>query len=94
MTRFATAAGNGTSSAEGGVANVPLTDLGQLDLTQLIDDLANTNIAASALGPLVLAETVNRTGSYASIFYLLAVVVTGLALLAWLVTTPNQSTSA
>jgi predicted MFS family arabinose efflux permease len=51
-------------------------------------------VIASALGPLALAETVSRTGSYASIFYLLAVVVTGLALLAWFVTTPIQSTSA
>ena len=45
-------------------------------------------VIASALGPLVLAETVSRTGSYASIFYLLAVVVPMLALLAWFVTTP------
>jgi MFS family permease len=51
-------------------------------------------VIASALGPLALAETVSRTGSYASIFYLLAVVVTGLALLAWFVTTPIPSTSA
>ena len=45
-------------------------------------------VIASALGPLVLAETVSRTGSYASIFYLLTVVVLVLALLAWLVKTP------
>ena len=51
-------------------------------------------VIASALGPLILAETVSRTGSYASIFYLLAVLVTGLALLAWFVNTPIQSTSA
>ena len=42
-------------------------------------------VVASALGPLVLAETVSRTGSYASIFYLLAIVVTILAILAWFV---------
>jgi hypothetical protein len=57
VTRYATAnvASNGaaTSSAEGGVASVPLTDLGQLDLTELFDSLANTNVAASALGPLI-----------------------------------------
>jgi len=51
-------------------------------------------VIASALGPLVLAETVSRTGSYASIFYLLAVVVAVLALLAWFVNTPLQSKSA
>ena len=45
-------------------------------------------VVASALGPLVLAETVSRTGSYASIFYLLTVVVIVLALLAWFVKTP------
>ena len=45
-------------------------------------------VIASALGPLVLAETVSRTGSYASIFYLLTMVVLVLALLAWLVKTP------
>jgi len=45
-------------------------------------------VVASALGPLVLAETVSRTGSYATIFYLLTVVVTALALLAWFVKVP------
>jgi MFS family permease len=45
-------------------------------------------VIASALGPLVLAETVTRTGSYASIFYLLTVVVLVLALLAWVVKVP------
>ena len=45
-------------------------------------------VIASAVGPLVLAETVSRTGSYASIFYLLTVVVIVLALLAWFVKVP------
>ena len=45
-------------------------------------------VIASALGPLILAETVSRTGSYASIFYLLTVVVMVLALLAWIVKVP------
>ena len=45
-------------------------------------------VIASALGPLVLAETVSRTGSYASIFYLLTVLVIVLALLAWFVKVP------
>ena len=45
-------------------------------------------VIASALGPLVLAETVSRTGSYATIFYLLTVVVMVLALCAWLVKVP------
>ena len=46
-------------------------------------------VVASALGPLILAETVSRTGSYASIFYLLTVVVLLLALLAWFVKGPE-----
>ena len=45
-------------------------------------------VIASALGPLILAETVSRTGSYASIFYVLTVVVMVLATLAWLVKVP------
>jgi MFS family permease len=47
-------------------------------------------VVASALGPLILAETRNRTGSYASIFYLLTVVVVVLALLAWIVKSPAE----
>src|SRR5689334_1246328 len=45
-------------------------------------------VIASALGPLILAETVSRTGSYAAIFYLLTVVVLLLSLLAWFVKVP------
>ena len=48
-------------------------------------------VVASALGPLILAETVSRTGSYAAIFYLLTVVVIVLALLAWLVKIPGKT---
>ncbi|HEY0764024.1 MAG TPA: MFS transporter [Pyrinomonadaceae bacterium] len=47
-------------------------------------------VIASALGPLILAETVSRTGSYATIFYLLTVVVLVLAMLAWLVKVPPR----
>ena len=47
-------------------------------------------VIASALGPLVLAETVSRTGSYASIFYVLTLVVLVLALLAWIVRVPTE----
>ena len=48
-------------------------------------------VIASALGPLILAETVSRTGSYALIFYLLTIVVLVLALLAWLVKVPARA---
>lgn len=48
-------------------------------------------VVASAIGPLLLAECVTRTGSYAIMFYLLAVVVVILGLLAWFVTMPGES---
>ena len=48
-------------------------------------------VIASALGPLILAETVSRTGSYATIFYVLTLVVIVLALLAWFVKPPVAS---
>ena len=47
-------------------------------------------VIASALGPLLLAETVSRTGSYALIFYILTVVVTILAVSAWLIKMPKD----
>jgi MFS family permease len=45
-------------------------------------------VFASALGPLVLAETLKSTGSYNSIFYLLAVLTVALGLAAWFVAMP------
>ncbi len=48
-------------------------------------------VIASAIGPLLLAECVARTGSYATIFYLLTEVVLVLALSAWLVKLPQRS---
>jgi MFS family permease len=42
-------------------------------------------VIASAVGPLLLAECVTRTGSYAAVFYVLTFVVLVLALCAWLV---------
>jgi len=46
-------------------------------------------VIASAVGPLLLAECVTRTGSYAAMFYSLAAVVGGLAVGAWFVSVPN-----
>ena len=45
-------------------------------------------VIASAIGPLLLAECVTRTGSYAAMFYLLALVVLMLAVSAWIVKLP------
>jgi MFS family permease len=42
-------------------------------------------VVASAIGPLLLAECVTRTGSYAAMFYVLTVVVLVLAVSAWIV---------
>jgi len=46
-------------------------------------------VIASAIGPLLLAECVTRTGSYAAMFYLLALVVLLLAVSAWFVKIPQ-----
>jgi MFS family permease len=48
-------------------------------------------VVASAVGPLLLAECVTRTGSYAAMFYVLALFVVVLAILAWFVTLPPGS---
>ena len=45
-------------------------------------------VLASAVGPLLLAECVTRTGSYSTIFYLLTIIVLVLALAAWIVKPP------
>ena len=50
-------------------------------------------VVASAIGPLLLAECVSRTGSYAAMFYVLAVVVLMLGLCAWFVRVPGDSLS-
>jgi MFS family permease len=46
-------------------------------------------VLASAIGPLLLAECVTRTGSYAVIFYLLAGIVGALGLAAWFARVPS-----
>ena len=58
VTRNAIARSNSTSSAEGGIAGLPMNGqaplpLGQLDLTQIYTQLQNTPVAASALGPII-----------------------------------------
>lgn len=47
-------------------------------------------VIASAVGPLLLAECLTRTGSYAAIFYLLTLVVLVLAISAWFVKLPRE----
>ena len=50
-------------------------------------------VVASAVGPLLMAEGVARTGSYAAGFYLLAVIVVALGLSAWFVPVPVHSSA-
>ena len=50
-------------------------------------------VVASAVGPLLLAECVARTGSYAAMFYLLSLFVSALALCAWFVSVPSERVS-
>jgi MFS family permease len=50
-------------------------------------------VLASAVGPLLLAQTLKRTGSYDSIFYLLALIVAALGVSAWLVRPPSNKPS-
>jgi MFS family permease len=47
-------------------------------------------VLASAIGPLLLAQTLARTGSYDAIFYGLAVVVIALGISSWLVALPRR----
>lgn len=47
-------------------------------------------VLASAIGPLLLARTLEATGSYDSIFHLLAALVALLAVAAWLVPMPER----
>ena len=47
-------------------------------------------VLASAVGPLLLAECVTRTGSYAAMFYLLTLIVVVLGLSAWFIPLPPE----
>jgi hypothetical protein len=48
-------------------------------------------VLASAVGPLLLAETLQKTGSYDSIFHVLAAVVAMLAIGCWYVPLPQRA---
>jgi MFS family permease len=61
---------------------------GRSHLGQIQGAAQTLTVLASAIGPIILAQTFERTGSYASIFYLLAGVVLILGLSAWLVSLP------
>ncbi len=63
---------------------------GRAHLGKIQGAAQSLTVLASAVGPLLLAECVARTGSYATMFYLLAVVVAVLGAAAWFVT-PSRS---
>jgi MFS family permease len=65
---------------------------GRLHLGKIQGVAQALTVIASAVGPLLLAECVSRTGSYASIFYVLTIVVLLLAVLAWFVKMPLGNT--
>jgi MFS family permease len=50
-------------------------------------------VFASAVGPLLLAETLQRTGSYDSMFYGLAAIVIALGVGSWLVRLPSRDST-
>ena len=64
---------------------------GRRHLGQIQGSAQSLTVLASAVGPLILAECFERTGSYAFIFYLLAAVVILLGISAWFVSLPSQN---
>lgn len=61
---------------------------GRRNLGKIQGAAQTLTVVASAIGPLLLAECVTRTGSYAVMFYVLSLVVLLLALSAWFVKLP------
>lgn len=64
---------------------------GRKHLGKIQGSAQTLTVLASAVGPYILAECLARTGSYATIFYLLAVVIGFLSLLAWYVRIPGNN---
>lgn len=60
---------------------------GRAHLGKIQGAAQSLTVVASAVGPLLLAECVKRTGSYAVMFYILSLVVAALGVSAWLVKT-------
>jgi MFS family permease len=61
---------------------------GRTHLGQIQGSAQTLTVLASAVGPIILAECFEITGSYATIFYLLSLVVTVLGICAWFVKLP------
>lgn len=67
---------------------------GRTHLGKIQGAAQSLTVLASAVGPLLLAEWVARTGSYATMFYLLGGVVVALATSAWFVRLPRARTAS
>lgn len=64
---------------------------GRVHLGKIQGAAQAVTVIASAVGPVLLAEWFTRTGSYAAIFYLLALIVVFLAVMAWFVPVPQET---
>jgi MFS family permease len=62
---------------------------GRTHLGQIQGSAQTLTVLASAVGPIILAECLEITGSYAAIFYVLSLVVTILGISAWFVRIPG-----
>jgi MFS family permease len=63
---------------------------GRSHLGRIQGSAQTMTVLASAVGPLLLAQTIQRTGSYDAIFYGLAVVVVALGIGSWCVHVPRR----
>jgi MFS family permease len=63
---------------------------GRTHLGQIQGSAQTLTVLASAVGPIILAECFEITGSYAAIFYVLSLVVTTLGICAWFVRIPAR----
>jgi len=84
-----------TMGAAGGVVTVVFFSVwgqafGRTHLGRIQGCAQMMTVLASAIGPLLLAETLRRTGSYDSIFYGLAGIVAILGIAAWCVRMPSR----
>lgn len=67
---------------------------GRAHLGQIQGVAQTLTVLGSAIGPLLLAQCVALTGSYATMFYVLALVVGLLGLCAWFVRVPSSTVSS
>jgi len=84
-----------TMGAAGGIVTVVFFSVwgqvfGRTHLGRIQGCAQAATVVASAVGPLLLAETLARTGSYDLLFYGLAVLVAALGIASWVVPTPKR----